>query len=234
MPTLSILIPAYNEERTIGEVLGALARLELAGGWAKEIIVVNDRSHDGTAAVVVSFVGANPGAAVVLIEQELNRGKGAAIHRGIAAATGDWLVVQDADLELDPSEINSLLQPVLLGKADVVYGDRFAHGLPYPGYPLRSYRANKFLTWLSNRTTGLGLGDMEVCYKLMPTAVAKGLRLREKRFGFEPEVTAQLAKVKGLRWAQVPIRYRARTQDQGKKIGWKDGLRAVWCIVRNA
>lgn len=234
MPTLSILIPAYNEERTIGEVLGALAQLQLAGGWDKEIIVVNDRSRDGTAAVVREFMRSDPRAAVVLIEQEVNCGKGAAIHRGIAMAQGDWLIVQDADMELDPAEINTLLQPVLDGRADVVYGNRFAQGLPYAGYPLRSYRANRFLTWLSNRATGLGLGDMEVCYKLMPTAVAKGLRLREQRFGFEPEVTARLAKVKGLRWAQVPIRYTARTHDQGKKIGWKDGLRAVWCIVRNA
>ncbi|MEO8068399.1 MAG: glycosyltransferase family 2 protein [Flavobacteriales bacterium] len=234
MPTLSILIPAFNEERTIGDVLGVLTRLELVGGVAKEIIVVNDRSQDGTAKVVSAFKEANPHAAIALIEQPVNRGKGAAIHRGIAAATGDWLIVQDADLELDPAEINTLLQPVLSGEATVVYGNRFALGLPYAGYPLRSYRANKFLTWLSNRTTGLGLGDMEVCYKLMPTAVAKSLRLREQRFGFEPEVTAQLAKVKGLKWAQVPIRYTARTHDQGKKIGWKDGLRAVWCIVRNA
>ncbi|MFZ1688744.1 MAG: glycosyltransferase family 2 protein [Flavobacteriales bacterium] len=233
MPTLSILIPAYNEERTIGEVLSALVQLRLPEGWDKEIIVVNDRSHDGTAAVVLAFVATNPASAVVLIEQEMNRGKGAAIHRGIAAATGDWLIVQDADLELDPAEINKVLQPVLLGHADIVYGNRFAQGLPYAGYPMRSYRANRFLTWLSNRTTGLGLGDMEVCYKLMPTAVAKGLRLREQRFGFEPEVTARLAKVKALRWAQVPIRYSARTHDEGKKIGWKDGLRAVWCIVRN-
>lgn len=234
MPTLSILIPAYNEERTIGQVLGVLAKLDLVEGVTKEIIVVNDRSQDGTASVVTAFRDDNPHLAIVLIEQPVNRGKGAAIHRGIAAATGDWLIVQDADMELDPAEINTLLRPVLAGEAHVVYGDRFAFGLPYAGYPVRSYRANKFLTWLSNRTTGLGLGDMEVCYKLMPTAVAKGLRLREQRFGFEPEVTAQLAKVKGLKWAQVPIRYTARTHDQGKKIGWKDGLRAMWCIVRNA
>jgi glycosyltransferase involved in cell wall biosynthesis len=229
---LSIIVPAYNEERTIAEVLAELVRLELPGGLSKEVVVVNDSSRDGTSARVRSFLMSWPDAPVVLVEQPQNQGKGAAIHRGFVEASGDLVIVQDADLELDPRDIARLLMPVLDGTADVVYGDRFARGMPYHGFPLSSYLANRFLSWLSNRFTGLELGDMEVCYKLMPLPVARQLALREKRFGFEPEVTAALARVKGLRWAQVPVSYRARTAAEGKKIGWKDGLRAVYCIVR--
>lgn len=229
---LSILVPAFNEERTIIAVLDALVGLKLPAGVAKEVIVVDDLSTDGTVAAVEKFIAGCSDGSVRLLQQDNNRGKGAAIHRGIWAATGTWMLVQDADLELEPQEIVGLLGPLLAGEADVVYGNRFHNGPPYPGYPRSSYWANIFLTWLSNRFTGLGLGDMEVCYKLMPMEVAKHLVLHEQRFGFEPEVTAALARREELRWAQVPVKYLARSAGEGKKIGWKDGARAIWCILK--
>ena len=206
--------------------------LELPEGMGKEVIVVDDSSTDGTVRTVEEFI-ADEGQGLVRLErQPMNRGKGAAIHRGIHSATGTLMVVQDADLELDPNDLVALLGPLLSGEADVVYGHRFHNGPPYPGFPRGSYLANRFLTWLSNRLTGLDIGDMEVCYKLMPLEVARDLELREERFGFEPEVTALLARRRELRWAEVPVRYRARTAADGKKIGWRDGLRAIWCIVK--
>jgi glycosyltransferase involved in cell wall biosynthesis len=230
--TLSIIIPAYNEGRTITELLDQVLAVKLREGVLRELVIVVDGSKDDTAERAKAFQAAHPEERIRVFEQPENRGKGAAIHKGIELAEGDHLIVQDADLELAPEQINDLLDPVLAGEADVVYGDRFAEGLPYPEYPVRSYRANRFLTWLSNRFTGLTIGDMEVCYKLIPVPVAKKLVLKEQRFGFEPEVTSRLARVKGLRWKQVPVRYSARTRGEGKKIGWKDGVRAVWCIMR--
>ena len=230
--SLSIIIPAYNEERTIHEVLGVVHALQLPLGIVKEVIVVNDCSKDGTSAAVERFRADHPQAGVVLVEQLVNRGKGAAIHRGMKEATGELLIIQDADVELDPNEIIKLLEPVLSGEADIVYGDRFANGLPYPGFSKKSYYANKFLTWFSNVNTGNPVRDMEVCYKLMPTHIAKGLDLKEERFGFEPEVTARLSRIKGLRWKHLPVSYTARTRAEGKTIGWKDGLRALWCSVK--
>ena len=230
--TLSIIIPAYNEGRTITEQLDQVLAVRLLAGVQREMVIVDDGSKDDTAARAQAFQAAHPSERIRVFVQPVNRGKGAAIHKGIELAEGDHLIVQDADLELDPGQINDLLGPVLAGEADVVYGNRFADGLPYPEYPVRSYRANRFLTWLSNRFTGLDLGDMEVCYKLIPVPIAKKLVLREQRFGFEPEVTSRLARVHGLRWKQVPVRYSARTHGEGKKIGWKDGIRAVWCILR--
>ena len=230
--TLSIIIPAYNEGRTIIELLDQVLAVQLRDGVRRELVIVDDGSKDDTADRARAFRTAHPEERIHVFVQPINRGKGAAIHKGIELAEGDHLIVQDADLELAPEQINDLLGPVLAGEADVVYGNRFAQGLPYPEYPLRSYRANRFLTWLSNRFTGLRIGDMEVCYKLIPVPVAKQLVLKEQRFGFEPEVTSRLARVKGLRWKEVPVRYAARTRGEGKKIGWKDGVRAVWCILR--
>ena len=230
--SLTIIVPAYNEERTIHEVLGVVCALRLPQGMRKEVIVVNDRSKDGTSAEVSRFISDNPQAGVVLVEQPINRGKGAAIHRGMQEATGDMLIIQDADVELDPNEIPKLLEPVLRGEADVVFGDRFANGLPYPGFSKKSYYANKFLTWFSNVATGNPVRDMEVCYKLMPTRIAKELGLKEERFGFEPEVTARLSRLKHLRWKHVPVSYTARTRAEGKHIGWKDGFRAMWCSLK--
>ena len=230
--TLSIIIPAYNEGRTVMELLEQVLAVKLRDGVERELVIVDDGSKDDTAERARAFQAAHPQERILVHVQPVNRGKGAAIHKGIELAGGDHLIVQDADLELSPEQINDLLDPVLRGEADVVYGNRFAEGLPYPEYSLRSYRANRFLTWLSNRFTGLDIGDMEVCYKLIPVPVAKQLALKEQRFGFEPEVTSRLARVKGLRWKQVPVRYAARTRGEGKKIGWKDGVRAVWCILR--
>lgn len=230
--SLSIIIPAYNEERTIHEVLGVVKDLRMPAGISTEIIVVNDCSKDGTSTAVKRFQASHPGAGIVLVEQPVNRGKGAAIHRGMQEANGDMLIIQDADVELDPNEIPVLLAPVLNGEADIVFGDRFANGLPYPEFSKKSYYANKFLTWFSNVMTGNRVRDMEVCYKLMPTHVAKGLGLKEERFGFEPEVTARLSRIKGLRWKHMPVKYTARSRAEGKHIGWKDGFRALWCSVR--
>jgi glycosyltransferase involved in cell wall biosynthesis len=232
MNTLSIIIPAYNEGRTITELLERLLAVRLDGNVQRELVIIDDGSKDDTAQYAEAFLKAHPQERITVFRQPRNMGKGAAIHKGIELAGGDHLIVQDADLELDPEQINELLAPVLAGQADVVYGNRFASGLPYAEYPIRSYRANRFLTWFSNRFTGLSIGDMEVCYKLIPVAVAKKLELREQRFGFEPEVTARLARVTGLRWKEVPVRYAARTKGEGKKIGWQDGVRAMWCILR--
>ncbi|HQV74109.1 MAG: glycosyltransferase family 2 protein [Flavobacteriales bacterium] len=230
--TLSIIIPAYNEQRTIHLILDKVRNVTLQGGMKKEIIIVNDGSTDDSAGAVRSYVAANPDMPIRFIEQPHNMGKGAAIHRGIQEATGEFLLVQDADLEYDPQEYHDLLKPVLAGVADVVYGSRFMGGHPHRILFFWHSIGNKFLTSLSNAFNNLNLTDMETCYKLMRSEIAKGLDLREKRFGFEPEVTAKLARVPNIRIYEVGISYYGRTYAEGKKIGWKDGFRAIWCIVK--
>ncbi|MBK6341641.1 MAG: glycosyltransferase family 2 protein [Flavobacteriales bacterium] len=230
--TLSIIIPAYNEERTIHLILDKVRDAVLNHGIAKEVIIVNDGSKDGTPDAVRRYMEANPGMGIRFIEQPRNMGKGAAIHRGIKEATGEYLLVQDADLEYDPREYNDLLRPVVEGFADVVFGSRFMGHHPHRILFFWHSIGNKFLTSLSNAFNNLNLTDMETCYKLIRSDVAKGLDLREQRFGFEPEVTAKLARVKGIRIYEVGISYYGRTYAEGKKIGWKDGFRAIWCIVK--
>ena len=231
MKKLSLIIPVYNEEKTIAEVLRVVNKLQLIAGIEKEIIVVDDCSKDSSNAEIKKALAELNSPNFKLCEHPVNKGKGGAIHTGIKEASGDYTIIQDADLELEPNEINNLLQVVLDKKADIVYGSRFLNKKIKGGSWL-SRRANAFLTWLSNRVFGIRITDMETCYKLVPTPVFKSLKLVEQRFGFEPEITAKLAKHKNLKWAEVPITYNARTNEQGKKIGWKDGFRAVWCILK--
>lgn len=230
--TLSIVIPAYNEGKTIHLILDKVKAVQLHGGIAKEIIVVDDCSKDDTAQAIARYAQANPALNIQYFRHETNQGKGAALHTGIAKATGQYLVIQDADLEYDPEEYNVLLAPVLKGFADVVYGSRFMGGKPHRILFFWHTIGNKFLTFLSNMFTNLNLTDMETCYKLFRTDLVQALPLREKRFGFEPEVTARIARVPGVRIYEVGISYYGRTYAEGKKIGWRDGFRAIYCILK--
>lgn len=230
MGKLSIIIPAYNEANTIVKVLELLAQLELPNQYNKELIVVNDFSSDQTSALVEQYITENPALAIKLINQATNQGKGAALHLGIKHASGDYLIPQDADLELDPNDISRLLKKALDEDLDVVYGSRFLES--NQGKDGLGLWANLFLTRLSNSFTGWRISDMETCYKLMRTSIAQSLNLKEKRFGFEPEVTAKLAKVKNIRYGELAIYYQVRSYEEGKKIGWKDGLKAIYCIIK--
>ncbi len=229
---LSILIPAYNEAKTIHLILNKVKDVELVNGIEKEIVIVNDCSTDATVEVLEKYMADNQDMKIRLFSQPVNKGKGAAIHKAIELAEGDYLIVQDADLEYDPEEYNDLLKPVVNGFADVVYGSRFMGQRPHRILFYWHSRGNKFLTNLSNMFTNLNLTDMETCYKLMDTKIAQRLNLREKRFGFEPELTAKLSRIKGLRIYEVGISYYGRTYEEGKKIGWKDGFRAIFCIIK--
>lgn len=229
---LSIVIPAYNEGRTIHLILDKVKAVKLLNDAQKEIIIVNDCSTDNTKQAIESYMAANPGMNIRLHNQEVNKGKGAALHQGIALATGEYLIIQDADLEYDPQEYNLLLQPIIGGFADVVYGSRFIGGNPHRILFYWHTIGNKFLTGLSNMFTNLNLSDMETCYKLFRTDIIQKIKLKEKRFGFEPEVTAKIARVPNIRIYEVGISYYGRTFEEGKKIGWKDGFRAIWCILK--
>lgn len=230
--TLSILIPAYNEANTIHLILEKVRDVQLISGIQKEIIIVNDCSSDQTVAAVERFKDANPTLNLALFNQDRNQGKGAAINRAIQLCSGDYLIVQDADLEYDPEEYNLLLKPVLKAGADVVYGSRFVGANPHRILFYWHSKGNKFLTGLSNAMTNLNLTDMETCYKLIRSSIAKEIKIKEKRFGIEPEITAKLAKVKGIKIYEVGISYYGRTYEEGKKIGWKDGFRALYCILK--
>jgi len=229
---LSVIIPAYNEAKTIHLILNKVKNVELNNGIEKELIIVNDYSSDGTEVIVEKYIAANPEMNIRLFSQDRNRGKGAALHKGIELATGEYLVIQDADLEYDPKEYNDLMKPILEGQADVVYGSRFSGGNPHRILFFWHSLGNRFLTRLSNMFTNLNLTDMETCYKMMDTKIAQSLRLKENRFGFEPEVTAKLSRYPKIRIYEVGISYYGRTYDEGKKIGWKDGFRAIYCILK--
>lgn len=229
---LSILIPAYNEGATIHLILDKIKAVVLDNEIEKEIIIVNDCSSDDTVAKIEAYMQANDRMTIRLLNQPTNQGKGAAINRAIKECSGDYLIIQDADLEYDPSEYNLLLKPVFVDNADVVYGSRFIGHQPHRILFYWHSIGNKFLTNLSNMMTNLNLTDMETCYKLIRTSIAKQLTIKEKRFGIEPEITAKLAKIKPIRIYEVGISYYGRTYDEGKKIGWKDGFRAIYCILK--
>jgi glycosyltransferase involved in cell wall biosynthesis len=229
--TLSVVIPAFNEEKTVRAILDRIREVKL-DGVGIEIVVVDDCSTDHTHQVVHQYRKSHPEPSISLLSQDRNQGKGAAIRRGIEEAKGEYLVIQDADLEYDPMEYRDLLKPLLSGVADVVYGSRFMGSNPHRILFFWHSIGNKFLTFLSNMFNNLNLTDMETCYKMFRSDIIKRIYLRENRFGFEPEVTAKISRVPGIRIYEVGISYYGRTYDEGKKINWKDGFRAIYCILK--
>jgi glycosyltransferase involved in cell wall biosynthesis len=229
---LSIIIPVFNEGETISLILNKIKDVELKGNIRKEIIIINDCSTDNTNFEIQKFVTANPELSIIYCQHELNKGKGAALHTGISLANGEYLIVQDADNEYDPNEYNELLRPVIAGFADVVYGSRFMGSNPHRILFFWHTVGNKFLTFLTNMFSNLNLTDMETCYKLFNTKIIQSVKLNEKRFGFEPEVTIKISRIPKIRIYEVGISYFGRDYDEGKKIGWKDGFRAIYCIFK--
>lgn len=230
--TLSIIIPAYNEEATIHTILDKVRKVQLISEVNKEIVIVNDASQDHTEDRIHTYIKQHPNIKIAYYSHEKNQGKGAALHTGIQNASGDYIIVQDADLEYDPDEFNLLLKPMLDDVADVVYGSRFMGGKPHRILFFWHSIGNKFLTFLSNAFTNLNLTDMETCYKMWRADIVKDLDLKENRFGFEPEVTAKVSRISGVRIYEVGISYYGRTYAEGKKINWKDGFRAIYCILK--
>jgi glycosyltransferase involved in cell wall biosynthesis len=232
MKKLSIIIPAYNEGTTIHHILNKVKAVQLIGNLDREVVIVNDYSTDNTEEAILAYKDQNPDLNISYYKHAQNRGKGAALHTGINEASGDIIIIQDADLEYDPEEYNDLLKPFMAGVADVVYGSRFMGGNPHRILFFWHSLGNKFLTTCSNVFTNLNLTDMETCYKMFDAKIIKGLNLTEKRFGFEPEVTAKISRIPKIRIYEVGISYYGRTYEEGKKIGWRDGFRALYCIAK--
>ena len=230
--TLSIVIPAFNEARTIHFILDKIQEVTLIHNLGREVIIVDDCSGDNTPVIIEQYQLNNPNLAITFIRHEVNKGKGAALRTGITKAKGNYIIIQDADLEYNPHEYNILLAPMLEGHADVVYGSRFMGGRPHRILFFWHTIGNKFLTFTSNWFSNLNLSDMETCYKLFRAETIHQITLEENRFGFEPEVTAKIAKIKNIRIYEVGISYYGRTYEEGKKIGWKDGFRALYCILK--
>jgi len=227
-PLLSVVIPVYNEEDSVCELIARVLRAPLPDGVRLEVVVVDDGSTDATRDKLASYHDHDV-VRVFLAPQ--NMGKGAALRRGFQEARGDLILIQDADLEYDPREYRRLLTPVLDGNADVVYGSRFMGGDSHRVLFFWHYLGNRFLTLVSNAFTNLNLTDMETCYKLFRSDVLRQITIQEDRFGFEPEITAKVARL-GARIYEVGISYAGRTYAEGKKIGWRDGVRALWCILK--
>lgn len=225
-------MPAYNEAKTIHLTLQKILDVELLNGFKKEILIVNDCSTDGTEDAIQKFIALNNNAEIKYFKHQINQGKGAAIHTGIKEATGSHIIIQDADLEYEPSEYNILLEPIINGSADVVFGSRFIGGKPHRILFFWHTIGNKLLTFTSNMFSNMNLTDMETCYKLFRADIIKSIKLNEKRFGFEPEITQKIARIKDIRIYEVGISYYGHTYEEGKKIGWKDGFRALFCILK--
>ena len=229
---LSIIVPVYNEEATISLILNKIKEVSLTNEIEKELIIVDDCSTDQTADEVDKFIKRNPALNIRFFQHMVNKGKGAALHTGISEASGEYVIIQDADTEYDPNEYNDLLKPVLAGFADVVYGSRFTGSNPHRILFFWHTIGNKLLTFLTNMFSNLNLTDMETCYKLFNTKILQSLKLKEMKFGFEPEVTIKIARIPGIRIYEVGISYYGRGYEEGKKIGWKDGFWAIYCIFK--
>jgi len=230
MQTLSVVIPCFNEEATLADVVASVGQAPTAG-LGLEIVIVDDCSRDRSRTIAEELAAADP--RIRVFHHDLNQGKGAALRTGFASATGDLVIVQDADMEYDPNDYEKMLRPILEGRADVVYGSRFLERGATEAHYLLHGLANRFLTALSNLLSGLRLSDMETCYKLVPREILQRIPITEQRFGIEPEITAKLARIRPkLRIVEVPVSYTNRSYDEGKKIGWRDGVSAIRCILK--